>query len=40
MAVMKKAMDAEAASAVALIQALPRPANAPPHVGQNVDASA
>lgn len=41
-AVLKKAMDAEAQGALALIQALPAPvsANLPAHLGRNVDTTA
>jgi hypothetical protein len=39
-AVLKKALDSESASALALINALPQPAaaaNLPPNLGQNVN---
>lgn len=41
-AVMKKAMDIQASSAAALLQALPpvSSANLPPHLGQNIDTTA
>jgi len=41
-AVMKKAMDMQASSAAALLQALPpvTPANLPPHLGQNINTTA
>jgi hypothetical protein len=41
-AIFKKALDAQAAGAAALIQALPpvTPANLPPHLGQNVNTTA
>lgn len=41
-AVLKKALDIEASSAVALIQALPQPASVslPAHLGQNIDTTA
>lgn len=41
-AVMKKAMDIQASSAAALLQALPpvSSANLPPHLGQNVNTTA
>lgn len=43
--VLKKAMDMQAQSAAALIEALPKPtqpssANLPPHLGQNVNTTA
>lgn len=38
--VLKKAMDMEVQSALQLLQTLPRPANNPPHLGQNVDVKA
>lgn len=41
LAVLKKAMDVEAQSAMALINAIPQPAqssaNLPPHLGQNIN---
>jgi hypothetical protein len=41
-AVLKKAMDAQASSAAALLQALPPVSgtNLPPHLGQNVNTTA
>ncbi len=41
-AVMKKALDTQATSAAAMLEALPpvTPANLPPHLGQNVDTTA
>jgi uncharacterized protein (DUF1778 family) len=36
----KKAMDLQAQAAEQLIQALPQPANNPPHLGQKVDVKA
>lgn len=40
-AVLKKAMDSQSQSAVALINALPQPAsNLPAHLGRNVNTSA
>jgi len=41
-AVLKKALDIEAANALALIQALPQPpsVNLPAHLGQNIDTTA
>lgn len=41
-AVMKKAMDIQASSAEALLQALPpvSGANLPPHLGQNINTTA
>ncbi|MEC4721818.1 YjfB family protein [Noviherbaspirillum sp. CPCC 100848] len=41
-AVMKKAMDIQASSAAALLQALPpvSSANLPPHLGQNINTTA
>ena len=41
-AVLKKAMDVQASSATALLQALPpvTSANLPPHLGQNVNTTA
>jgi hypothetical protein len=42
-AVLKKALDIEATSAVALIQSLPQPAapvNLPAHLGRNIDTTA
>ncbi|MEN3294761.1 MAG: hypothetical protein V7642_4014 [Burkholderiales bacterium] len=41
-AVLKKALDTQATSAAALIQALPpvQPASLPPHLGQNVNTTA
>jgi hypothetical protein len=41
-AVLKKALDAQATSAAALIQALPpvQSASLPPHLGQNVNTTA
>ncbi|MGH8809474.1 MAG: YjfB family protein [Noviherbaspirillum sp.] len=41
-AVLKKAMDVQASSAAALLEALPpvSGANLPPHVGQNVNTTA
>ncbi len=42
--VLKKALEAEASAAVALIRAVPQPqpavASNPPHLGQNVDTHA
>lgn len=38
--VLKKAMQVEAQGALQLLQALPQPANNPPHLGQNVDVKA
>jgi hypothetical protein len=42
LAVLKKAMDIDASSAVALINAIPAPAapNLPPHLGQNINTTA
>ncbi len=40
MAVLKKALDVEAAGALALVQALPPPVLLPAHLGQNIDAVA
>lgn len=41
MAVLKKAMDIDAASSAALIDAIPAaPHNLPPHLGQNVNTTA
>jgi len=45
MAVLKKAIDIEAQSAMALINAIPQPpqqsaANLPPHLGQNINTTA
>lgn len=41
-AVLKKAMNIQADSATALLQALPpvTPANLPPHLGQNINTTA
>jgi hypothetical protein len=41
-AVLKKALDMQATSAAALLQALPpvQPANLPPHLGQKVNTTA
>lgn len=36
----KKAMDLQAQAAEQLIQALPQPANNPPHLGQKIDVKA
>lgn len=38
--VLKKALDAEAQGAVALVNALPEPARLPSHLGQNVNTTA
>lgn len=38
--VLKKAMEAEAQGAMQLLQALPRPASNPAHLGQSVDVKA
>ncbi|HJV50097.1 MAG TPA: YjfB family protein [Noviherbaspirillum sp.] len=43
MAVLKKALDMQAAGGAALLDALPPPApasNLPPHLGQNIDTTA
>jgi hypothetical protein len=39
-AVLKTALDSEAQSASALIDAIPSPANLPPHLGQNINTTA
>ena len=39
-AVLKKAMDIQAQTAMQLIQSLPQPANNPPNLGNNVDVKA
>lgn len=41
-AVLKKAMDVQASSAAAMLEALPpvSGANLPPHLGQNIDTTA
>ncbi len=38
--VLKKAVDIQAQSAAALIEALPQPVNMPDHLGQNVNTTA
>lgn len=39
-AVLKKALDAQAAGAIALIAALPAPPSLPSHLGQNINTTA
>ena len=40
MAVFKKALDAEASAAMALVRALPSPVNLPTNLGQNINTTA
>jgi hypothetical protein len=40
MAVLKKALDAQASSGLALVQALPQPVNLPANLGQNINITA
>jgi hypothetical protein len=40
LAVLKKAMDIDASSALALINAIPAAPNLPPHLGQNINTTA
>lgn len=39
-AVLKKAIDVQAAGALALIAAIPAPSNLPAHIGQGIDTTA